>query len=38
MDNGNDLLAHIPCLEICDEKHDCNKYWPNRTGVTGKWQ
>ena len=27
MDNGNDSPAHIPCLEISDEKHDSNKQW-----------
>ena len=26
MDNGNDLPARIPCLEISDEKHDSNKW------------
>ena len=29
MDNGNDPPARIPFLEISDEKHDSNKYWPN---------
>ena len=29
MDNGNDPLARVPCLQIFDEKHDSNKQWPN---------